>query len=133
MDLEEKNSKLSYDEALELMKRIDGESGEKALAKLNKIAPDFARMVVEFPFGEIYSRKGLDMRTREACSMAALAAMGNARPQLKTHIHGALVAGMTKEEIVEVFMHVTLFAGFPAALNAIFAAVEVFEEYDKQD
>ncbi len=56
--------------------------------------------------------------------------MGNARPQLKVHIRGALNVGLTREEIVEAFIQLSVYAGFPAALNAVFAAEEVFNEQE---
>lgn len=90
------------------------------------IAPDFGRMLIEFGFCDIYSRPQLDLRAREIATIAALAALGNAQPQLKVHIEAALNVGCTRDEIVEVFMQMALYAGFPAALNALFAAREVF-------
>lgn len=97
------------------------------IAALAPIAPDFARLLIEFPFGDIYSRPGLDLKSREIATIAALAALGNATAQLKVHIEGALNVGVTQAEIVEVFMQMAVYAGFPAALNALFAAREVFE------
>ncbi len=64
------------------------------------VAPDLARYVVEFPFGDIFSRPGLDLKTREMITIAALTTLGNAEPQLKDHIHGALNMGCTTEEII---------------------------------
>ncbi|HEY8102760.1 MAG TPA: carboxymuconolactone decarboxylase family protein [Burkholderiaceae bacterium] len=109
------------------LKEIDGEAGENVVAGLNDIAPDFARYLIEFPFGDIYSRPGLDLRTRELAVVAALTAMGNAAPQLKIHIQGALNVGCTQEEIVEVMMQMAIYAGFPVALNGLFAAKEIFQ------
>lgn len=111
------------------LKEVDGEIGERVVASLASIAPDFSRLLVEFGFGDIYSRPGLDLKSREIATIAALAALGNAQPQLKVHIEGALNVGCTREEIVEVFMQMALYAGFPAALNALFAAREVFEAH----
>lgn len=105
-----------------------GLEGEKVLSALHATSPDLARLLVEFPFGEIYSRPGLDFKTRELIAIAALAALGNARPQLKMHIHGALNVGCTRTEILEVLLMITVFAGFPAALNGMDAARETFEE-----
>jgi 4-carboxymuconolactone decarboxylase len=116
-----------YARGWEKLKEIDGEVGEKVVAALEPIAPDFGRMLIEFGFGDIYSRTQLDLRAREIATIAALAALGNAQPQLKIHIEAALNVGCTREEIVEVFMQMALYAGFPAALNALFAAREVFE------
>jgi 4-carboxymuconolactone decarboxylase len=109
-------------------KRVLGEQGEDVLRSLADISPDLARLVVEYPFGDIYSRPGLDFRTRELVAVAALATLGNARPQLKMHIHGALNVGCTREEVLEVILQMSIFAGFPAALNSVSAAREVFEE-----
>jgi 4-carboxymuconolactone decarboxylase len=100
---------------------------------LAPIAPDFARYLIEFPFGDIYSRPALDLKSREIATIAALAALGNAQPQLKVHIEGALNVGCTRDEIVEVFMQMAVYAGFPAALNALFAAREVFAAREAAD
>ncbi|WP_175697638.1 carboxymuconolactone decarboxylase family protein [Burkholderia ambifaria] len=113
------------------LKEIDGEAGERVVAALAPIAPDFGRLLVEFSFGDIYSRPQLDLKAREIATIAALAALGNAQPQLKVHIEGALNVGCTREEIVEVFMQMAVYAGFPAALNALFAAHEVFTRRDE--
>lgn len=115
-----------YAQGWQKLKQIDGEVGEKVIAALAPIAPDFSRMLIEFGFGDIYSRPQLDLRAREIATIAALAALGNAQPQLKVHIEAALNVGCTRDEIVEVFMQMALYAGFPAALNALFAAHEVF-------
>ncbi|MEG3175926.1 carboxymuconolactone decarboxylase family protein [Sphingomonas sp. RB3P16] len=105
---------------------IDGEAGHKVVAALADIAPDFATYLFEFPFGDIYSRPGLGLREREIATIAALAAMGNAAPQLKVHIEAGLNVGLTQDEITEVLMQMAVYAGFPAALNGLFAAKEVF-------
>jgi len=85
-------------------------------------------LLIEFPFGDIYSLPGLDLKSREIVVVAALTALGNATPQLKVHIHGALNVGCTKEEVIEVIMQMAVYAGFPAALNGLFAAKEVCKE-----
>lgn len=96
------------------------------VAALADIAPDFATYVFEFPFGDIYSRPGLPLREREIATIAALAAMGNARPQLEVHIEAGLNVGLSRDEIVEILMQMAVYAGFPAALNGLFAAKDVF-------
>lgn len=105
---------------------IDGEAGHKVVAALADIAPDFATYVFEFPFGDIYARPGLDLRSREIATIAALTALGNAAPQLKVHIEAGLNVGLSRDEIVEVLIQMAVYAGFPAALNGLFAAKEVF-------
>lgn len=108
------------------LSEIDGQAGENVVAALADIAPDFARYLIEFPFGDIYSRPGLDLRAREIATIAALTAMGNAAPQLKVHIEAGLNVGLSRQEITEVIMQMAVYAGFPAALNGLFIAKEVF-------
>jgi 4-carboxymuconolactone decarboxylase len=112
------------------LREIDGHAGERVIDALADIAPDFAKYLIEFPFGDIYSRPQLDLKTREIGVVAALTALGNATPQLKVHIHGALNVGCTRDEVVEIMMQMAVYAGFPAALNGLFAAKEVFAERD---
>jgi 4-carboxymuconolactone decarboxylase len=123
-------SNTRYERGLRNLAAIDGEAGQRVVDSLKDIAPDFARYVVEFPFGDIYDRPGLDLKSREIATVAALAALGNARPQLEVHVHGALNVGCTRTEIVEVLMQMAVYAGFPAALNGLFAAQHVFAERD---
>lgn len=111
---------------LRALAEIDGQAGEKVVAALADIAPDFATYLIEFPFGDIYSRPGLDLRAREIATIAALTAMGNAVPQLKVHIEAGLNVGLSQDEITEVIMQMAVYAGFPAALNGLFAAMDVF-------
>jgi 4-carboxymuconolactone decarboxylase len=119
-----------YKRGLEKLKEIDGHGGEIVMESLKDIAPDIARYVIEFPFGDVYSRGVLTLKEREIATVAALAALGNARPQLMVHIHGALNVGCTRQEIVEIMIQMAVYAGFPAALNGVFAAKEVFAERD---
>jgi 4-carboxymuconolactone decarboxylase len=119
-----------YRRGWEKLKEVDGEAGERVVDSLKDIAPDFARLLIEFPFGDIYSRPGLDLKSREIAVVAALTALGNAVPQLKVHIHGALNVGCTRQEVIEVIMQMAVYAGFPSALNGLFAAKEVFKERD---
>lgn len=120
------NKENRYERGLEKLREIDGEAGERVLDSLSDIAPDFARYLIEFPFGDIYCRPGLDLKSREIAVVAALTAMGNAAPQLKVHIQGALNVGVSREEIVETIMQMAVYAGFPAALNGLTVAKEVF-------
>lgn len=117
-----------YARGWEKLQEIDGEAGERVIESLKDIAPDFARLLIEFPFGDIYTRPGLDLKSREIAVVAALTALGNATPQLKVHVHGALNVGCTEQEVIEVMMQMAVYAGFPAALNGLSAAKEVFQE-----
>ncbi|BDA96393.1 4-carboxymuconolactone decarboxylase [Citrobacter freundii] len=113
----------------EMLQKVDGKGGDAVVESLQDIAPDFAQYLIEFPFGDIYSRPGLDLRSREIATVAALTALGNAAPQLKVHIGAALHVGLTQDEIIEVIMQMAVYAGFPAALNGLFAAKEVFASH----
>ena len=117
-----------YERGLAKLQEIDGEAGERVLASLDGIAPDFARYLIEFPFGDIYSRPGLDLKSREIAVVAALTALGNSAPQLKVHIQGAINVGATRAEVVETIMQMAVYAGFPAALNGLMVANEVFAQ-----
>jgi 4-carboxymuconolactone decarboxylase len=117
-----------YRRGSEMIERLYGELGAKTLRSLEETAPDLARYIVEFAFGDIFSRPGLDVKSREMITVAALTAMGNAPAQLRAHIHGALNAGCTREEIIETILQMALYAGFPAAINGVQAAKEVFAE-----
>jgi 4-carboxymuconolactone decarboxylase len=121
-----------YERGWTKLQEIDGEAGKRVIESLKDIAPDLGRYTIEFPFGDVYSRPGLDLKSREIATVAALTALGNALPQLKVHIHGALNVGCTRKEIIEVIIQMAVYAGFPAALNGMFAAKEVFKERDEK-
>jgi len=119
-----------YQRGAEKFKEIKGENGEEIIERLKELDPDLARYVIEFPFGDIYTRPGLDLRSREIVTVAALIALGNADLQLKVHIRSALNVGVMRQEIIEIIIQMAVYAGFPAALNAMRAAKEAFEEVD---
>jgi 4-carboxymuconolactone decarboxylase len=75
-------------------------------------------MAIEFPFGDLYSRDGLDLRTREIVAIAALSSLGHAK-QLRLHVAAALQLGVERSEIVEILMQTAVYAGFPTAMNAL--------------
>ena len=118
---------------MRLLRQIDGMAGERVVTAMQDIAPDFARYLIEFPFGDIYARPGLNLRDREIATIAALTAMGTATPQLKVHIEGGLNCGLSRDEIVETIMQMAIYAGFPAALNGLVAAKEVFAHRDMEN
>ncbi|MGC0423257.1 carboxymuconolactone decarboxylase family protein [Embleya sp. AB8] len=118
-----------YERGLAVLRQVAGTDRPAVLESLADIAPDLARYTVEFGYGDIYSRPGLTLRQRQLATVAALAALGNAAPQLRFHLAGALNVGCTRREIVEVLIHTCLYAGFPAALNGLTAAREVFEAH----
>jgi 4-carboxymuconolactone decarboxylase len=117
-----------YEKGLKKLQEIDGEAGQEVIDSLASIAPDLAKYTIEFPFGDVYQRPGLDLKSREIATVAALTALGHCLPQLNVHINGALNVGCTPEEIIEIIIQMAVYAGFPAALNAMFVAKEVFQK-----
>lgn len=115
---------------LRALEEVDGHAGQQVLDSLADIAPDLGRYVIEFVFGDVYCRTGIDLKTRELASVAMCTALGTAAPQLRVHVHGFLNVGGTRDEVVEVITHLSAYAGFPAALNGIAAAREVFAARD---
>ncbi len=121
---------LRYAEGLNKLNEIDGEAGQNVISSLDDICPDLAKYIIEYPFGDIYQRDGLDLRTRELATVAALTALGHCQPQLNVHINGALNVGCTPREVTEVILQMSVYAGFPASLNGMFVAKDVFKSRD---
>ena len=92
------------------------------------ISPDLARFVIEYGFSDIFSRPALDFKHREMATIAALTAMGTAPSQLKFHIKAALNIGVSQVDIVEIMLLMSVYAGFPAAINGTLALKEVLNE-----
>jgi len=120
-----------YTKGLKNLEKIHPEASKLLMENLKDIAPDLGRFVVEFPYGDVYERPGLDLKSREIATVAALTAMGDTKPELKDHIKGALNVGCNRNEIIEVIIQMAVYAGFPRAINGINTAKEVFEELDK--
>ena len=99
---------------------------------LGNIAPGLSNYILEYIFGDLYSRQGLDLKTKQILTITILATLGNAKPQLAFHIKGGLAVGVTREEIIDIMIHLSGYAGFPAAINGVNTAKEVFLEIDKE-
>ena len=110
----------------ETVDRINAEGARRQWDALSPIAPDFARWIVESAYADILGRPQLSLRDREIATLAALATLGHAPAQLRAHVEGALNVGLSREEIVEVLMQMAIYAGVPAAINALQIAGEVF-------
>ena len=115
-----------YERGWERLHELTGEQGERVMEGIRDVAPDLARYVVEFGYGEIYSRPGLDDRARQLTAIAALTAIGGAEPQLEYHIGIALNIGIEPAEIVETIIHLVPFIGFARTLNAARSVKRVF-------
>jgi 4-carboxymuconolactone decarboxylase len=119
-----------YAKGLKNLEKIHPEASKALMESLKDIAPDLGRFVVEFPYGDIYEREGLDLKSREIATIAALTALGDTKPELKDHIKGALNVGCKRQEVIEVIIQMAVYAGFPRAINGINIAKEVFQELD---
>lgn len=113
---------------LKTLEQATGTSGRAVVDSLADMAPELGEFIVDFAYGDVIGRTGMDLKTRELATVSALAALGNAHPQLKVHIRGALNVGASRAEIIEILLQTAVYAGFPAALNAVTSAREAFAE-----
>ena len=107
---------------------IDGKAGQEVENNLKDICPDLGKYIIEYSFGDIYSREGLDLKSKEIAVVASLTALGNAEPQLKVHINGALNVGCTINDVKEVILQMSGYSGFPSCINGINALKCVLNE-----
>lgn len=113
---------------IEVLRRIGGEGCDIPVNRLAQVAPDLARFTIEFAYGDILSRPGLDLRLRQIATVAALMAHGSVQPQLKYHMTGFLNAGGEPAELVEMLFLAIAILGFPVSINAVGIVREIFRE-----
>ncbi|MBS7576320.1 MULTISPECIES: carboxymuconolactone decarboxylase family protein [unclassified Enterococcus] len=118
--------KSRYQSGFEKLKEIDGQAGENVIESLAGMTEDIGKYILEFAFGDIYNRKGLDIRQRELITLASLISQGDTGPQLEVHFKASLNVGITQEEIVETLIQCIPYVGFPRVLNATFIAKKIF-------
>jgi 4-carboxymuconolactone decarboxylase len=116
-----------YDRGTELIKRMHGDARAKAIEERAKIFPDWDLYTREILFGEIWQRPGLDRRIRSLITVAALSVLGREN-ELGGHVRGALNNGASKDEIIEVLIHMGFYAGWPATVAGLRVAKEIFDE-----
>ena len=90
-----------FERGLNTLRKIDPEIAANLMEMMKDVAPDLARWTIEFGFGDIMSRPGLDLKIRELVNIGMLGAMGTASDQLKLHVKGALNTGAKRAEILE--------------------------------
>lgn len=117
-----------YERGLTVFRAVNGEAGEGVVAALDDVAPTLGRHVVAHGFGDVYTRPQLSFQQRQLVTLGVLTALGGCEPQLRVHVAAALNVGLSPVEIVEVFTHCAVYAGYPRALNAVAVAREVFAE-----
>jgi len=108
-----------YKRGIEALRRVNEEGIADLIRSLDPVAPDLVRYVIEFAYGDVYTRPGLQSRQRELCIIAALTALGSRDDQLRDHIHAALNVGCTRQELVETILMMAVYAGFPVAIKAM--------------
>jgi len=122
--------KKRYEEGLAVRRAVLGaEHVEKSLRSADEFTRPMQELVTEYCWGEIWTRPGLDRRTRSFLNLAMLTAL-NRPHEIKMHVRGALNNGLTKDELMEVFLQSAIYCGVPAALDAMRAAKEVFAEME---
>ena len=110
-----------YARGIELFRKLNPAAAKALEEALHPIAPDLARYASEFAFGDVYARDGLSKRERQIATLACLATRGDADGQLRVHLEIARSLGLSDEEIVEIFIQLAPYAGFPTAINAVLA------------
>ena len=120
-----------FEQGSEALAAIDGKGGQDVIDSLQDIAPDLGRWIVEFAFGDIYTREGLSLQQRELVTIGSLVTQGDTAPQLTVHIQGALNVGLSKESVIEAILQCVPYVGFPRVINAINVARKVFANADE--
>ncbi|MEP3347665.1 MAG: carboxymuconolactone decarboxylase family protein [Litoreibacter sp.] len=119
----------AYERGKALSERHNPGLEETLEARYGALLPGMPQDLISFVYGQHYDRSGLSLRDRSLATIAALTAMGGqTAPQLRIHIAGGLKAGLTETEIAEAIWQMSLYGGFPAAINALNVALEVFKE-----
>ena len=121
-------SNTRFELGAEKLKEIDGIGGENVIQSLQDIAPDVGKYILEFAFGDVYTRPELSMQEREMITITSLLTTGGCEPQLEVHINGSLNVGLSPEKIIETFIQCIPYTGFPKVLNAIYTAKKIFAE-----
>jgi len=117
-----------YEYGMTVLEAIDNTAGINVIESLKDIAPEIGHQIVAWGFGEVYARPDLEPRDRQLVTLGVLTALGGCEAQLDVHVNAALNVGLTPAQIIEAFLHASVYAGFPRALNATFAAKKVFTQ-----
>jgi 4-carboxymuconolactone decarboxylase len=115
------------DRALGVMGQLFGGGVRGEAMPARALVPEFFELASTFCFGGFWSRPQLDLRSRSLCTVAQLAALGKTN-ELKIHLQGAMNLGVTREELLEVLMQTSQYAGIPAAVEALNAAAEILAD-----
>ena len=122
------NDDQRYQQGLKVRTEVLGEKHVgRSLENLNDFNQDFQNFISRFAWGEVWSREGLSRHTRSLVTIAILLALGR-EDELRMHLRACFNNGVTKDELKELILHSSLYAGLPAANAAMHLAEEVFKE-----
>jgi 4-carboxymuconolactone decarboxylase len=130
MASEHDEASAEYQRGMNEIRKQLGPMADSYIQRIKALSPEFAWVNVTFPFGELYTRDVIDLKTRELCTVAALTVQGSSLPQLKLHVDAALRCGASRDEVVEVITQMIAYGGFPAATNALMTAEAAFQDHD---
>jgi 4-carboxymuconolactone decarboxylase len=102
---------------------------DRARARTDDFTADFQELITRYAWGEVWTRDGLDRRTRSCITLALLTAL-HCTEELPLHVRAALTNGLTRDEIKEVLLHTAIYAGVPAANTAFAIARRTLAELD---
>jgi 4-carboxymuconolactone decarboxylase len=122
-------SEQAYRDGLEVKRRLFGAGKERPVAH-GSLADDLLRLSDELVFGRVYTRPGLDLKTRSMLTVAALTVLGR-DDYLRRHLQGALHVGVTPAEIKEILMQMAFYGGMPVALKALRIAEEEIATWER--
>jgi len=124
----------TYARGKALSEQVNPGMEEALQARYDALVPGLSRTIVDVAYGQFYTRGTVDEKTRLLATVAALAALGGqTRPQLKVNVASARAVGATREEISEIIFQMALYGGLPSMINALNAAIEVFEAEEAAD
>ena len=122
------DSKDRYAAGMKVRRAVLGDAWvDKAQAKQNPFNSEFQDLITRYAWGEIWTRPGLERKTRSACVLSMMIALG-AWDEFRLHVRAAFNNGLTKDDIKEVILQAAIYCGVPAANHAIKEAETVFVE-----
>jgi len=117
-----------FEKGLEVRRKVLGDAYvSKSLASADELTASLQKLVTEYCWGEVWTRPGLELKTRSFLNLAMLIAL-NRPHEFRTHVRGALNNGVTEEQIIEVILQAAIYCGVPAALDAMRNAVDVIRQ-----
>ncbi|WP_412777050.1 carboxymuconolactone decarboxylase family protein [Thalassospira lucentensis] len=127
------NPKSALDSGRDIVATLNPALEGQLAEKYDTLVPDFAESLVEWAYGRHYARPGLDLKTRQLCTISALTVLGGqTAPQLQVNIRHTLAAGASRTEIIEAIWQMAVYGGLPAAINGLNAAQECFDAVDAE-